>query len=506
MSEKMNVLFFITDQQRADHLGCAGNPILKTPNLDRLASEGVRFNSAYVANPVCMPNRCCIFTGLHANMCARAPGINLADDIPTFSETLHKAGYNTKCIGKMHIQYWAAQLKEGVHSHEFGQEWFDKKTFAKKSEDFLKSLPYYGFSEADITMGHGDVMTGFYRSWLEERAPQYLPIIAKLAKKVLFNLHYKSPLPEEYYPTSYITDRSIDFLERYSKGDLGEEPFFLFVSYPDPHHPVTPPGKWADMYNPEDIELPESFSDQDNVKEHKFFGKRLDHPLFRNMILRTTNEEETREFTARTYGVLSMIDNSVGQILASLDKMGLADNTIVIYTSDHGDMMGDHGLLLKGPLPFDGIYRIPMIWKVPGVAKPGSVTDSLISSVDFAPTILNLCNIDKKDQPPDMQGFDMTPVLEDPKMKIRDRCLIENDRATSEDPLGRLKTLVTEKYSLSVYAGIEDYGDLFDRKSDPMELNNLWFSNPELRHELVEKLMFEMLRTQSLYPEKEART
>jgi len=326
-------------------------------------------------------------------------------------------------------------------------------------------------------------------------------------------------IPEEFYPTSYCTDRAIDFLEKHAKGDHGDKPFLLKVSYPDPHHPCSPPGKWADMYKPEDMILPENFNDIESVKNHPWLSKknRLNHPIFKNMIHHITNEEETRNFIAHTYGMVSMIDDSVGQILAALEKLGMADNTMIVYTSDHGDMMGDHGMILKGFMPYDGILRVPLIWKVPGLAKKGEVSDSLVSAIDLAPTILNLSNIDKKSIPQDMQGVDVTPVLKDPTEKVRESCLIEVDEAdigmASKMPMAaaiggsletRVKYLITEKYSLTIYNGLKGYGDIFDRVNDPLQLNNLWYSNPELRHELVEQLLHEVINAQSLYPKKQA--
>jgi arylsulfatase A-like enzyme len=211
-----------------------------------------------------------------------------------------------------------------------------------------------------------------------------------------------------------------------------------------------------------------------------------------------------------------MIDDSVGQILAALEKLGLADNTMIVYTSDHGDMMGDHGMILKGFMGFNGIINVPLIWKVPGVTKAGAVSDSLVSAVDLAPTILNLSNIDKEAIPLDIQGVDITPVLKDPSEKIRDSCLIEIDetdiraknKSTKSGQLAghlelRIKTLVTERYTLTVYNKLNEYGDLFDRVNDPDELNNLWYSNPELRLKLVDKLLHEVINAQSLYPKKQ---
>lgn len=518
MSKKMNVLFFITDQQRADHLGCAGNPILKTPNLDRLASEGVRFSSAYVASPTCMPNRACIMTGQYPNMCVRAYGVNLnsLEHLPKFPDILRKQGYVTKAIGKMHFNYWARDFTS-FKSVEVINRWISKNKRKSLIENFPK--PYCGFDDVELLAGHGDLCVGHYSEWLEERAPEYAKQIYGKMTTLLDHTYRESFLPEEHYPTSYCTDRAIDFLEKHAKGDNGDKPFLLYVSYPDPHHPCTPPGKWGDMYKPEDIELPKSFNDKENIKNHKFIGPRSDHPQFGRMLFHTSSEEEVRGFTAKTYGMLSMIDDSVGQILAALEKLGLADNTMIVYTSDHGDMMGDHGMILKGFMGFNGIFNVPLIWKVPGITPKGVVSDSLVSSVDLAPTILNLSNINKKKIPLDIQGVDITPILKDPSVKLRDSCIVEVDEADirmkapaiQNNPLLkifgntalRVKSLVTERYTLTVYNQLHGYGDLFDRQNDPDELNNLWYSNPELRLELLDKLVHEIINVQSFYPKKQ---
>lgn len=502
MSEKMNVLFIITDQHRADHMSCAGNTVLKTPNLDRLASEGVRFTSAFVANPICMPNRASIFTGLYPNMHGiRTAGMNLPEDVPTFTETLRSNGYCTAEIGKIHLNWGIRPLVESATSHETGKDWIMKHKHPQLP------LPYYGFEEVELVVGHGMICGGHYMDWLEEKGPQYIPIIKKRAKTFFGKMYFRTEIPEELYPTTYVTERSIAFLERYANGNYGDKPFFLNISYPDPHHPVNPPGKYYDMYKAEDMELPASYNDIENVKNHKFLKPMLNNPFFRGMVLRISKEKEVKEFIAATYGAVAMIDDGIGQILAALEKLGLADNTIVIYTSDHGDLMGDHGMILKGPCPFNGILNVPFIWKIPGMTKSGVVTDSLASSIDISKTILNLVGIDEKERPKDMQGVDLTPVLQNPNEKVRDCCLVEHDEEIEMFNVKlRCRHLITEKYKLSVYDGVEGYGDLFDREKDPEELNNLWYSNPDLRHELVEKLLFANLKAQSRYPKRKAIT
>lgn len=498
-TKKMNVLFIIADQHRADHMSCAGNPVLKTPNLDKLASEGVHFTSTYCANPICSPNRASLLTGLYPNMHGlRSNGINLPENVPTIPEILSNNGYHTHAVGKMHLQWWAQKLEESARSYESVNQWFNEELRYKMKENLPSN--YYGFEELEMILGHGDICAGHYFDWLEERAPQYLPIIREKGHKFFLKTHYKTDIPEELYSTTYVTERSIAYLERYSKGEYGNKPFFLFASYPDPHHPVTPPGKYWDMYKPEEINFPESFNDQENLKNHKFLGKLLDMAFFRGMVLRTDPENLVREFIAATYGAVSMVDHGIGQILDALEKLGFADNTIIIYTSDHGDMMGDHGLILKGPCPFDGILRVPLIWKVPGITK-GGTSNSLVSSIDIPKTILELVQIQKNKQPYEIQGTDITPILNDPSEKVRDFCLVEHDEELHNFGINiRLRHLVTENYKLTIYNGLKGYGDLFDRKNDPLELNNLWYSHPDLRNGMIERLLYENLNAQSRYP------
>jgi arylsulfatase A-like enzyme len=514
MSEKMNVLFIITDQHRADHLSCYGNPIVKTPNLDKLASEGVRFTNAFCTNPMCMPNRATLLTGLYPNVHGvRSNGINLSIDIPTITEALYQRGYHTINVGKPHFNFWTPAYKMLPKSAESFEGWLSDKADDNPVKDNFP-LPYYGFREVELIAGHGNLCLGHYLdNWLEEKAPD----LAKRVKNYFhidnfFTLFCDSFIPEELYNTKYVEERTIAFLERYVKGDYGNKPFFLHCSFPDPHHPVCPPGKYREMYDPKDIELPKSFHNIKNLYDHPFLGPHLRQPIFRGALLRESTEEEVRKFTALNYGSETCIDHSIGQILASLEKLGLADNTMVIFTSDHGDFMGEHGMLLKGPAPFNGVLQIPLIWKVPGITKP-NISNALISSVDIPKTILNLLNLKERHQPPGMQGYDMTSVLKNPKnqdIEPRDCCLIVQDEEVGpKGPLyARLCHYITKDYKLTMYEGVKGYGDLFHRKNDPDELNNLWFNkkNIEIRFELLEGLFQENLKIQSRFPERQAAT
>ncbi|MFX1315781.1 MAG: sulfatase [Promethearchaeota archaeon] len=507
MSEKLNVLFIITDAQRADHLGCAGNPTLKTPNLDRLASEGIRFTNHFCTNPICMPNRATLATGVYPNVHGvRSNGINLSQNIPTFIQTLNKRGWYTAAIGKIHHQYWLGPFRHKSRSAECLTDWAIKrdKSYPVK-ENF--PLPYYGYQEVQLVSGNGSVCSGHYLQWLEEKSPEQAKKMIKRVQNYdnLFNL-FCDEIPEELYNTTYVKERTIAFLERYANGDYGNKPFYLHCSFPDPHYPLYPPKRYQDMYKPDNITLPPNFTDIKNLYSHKFLGSHLRNPPFKKAFLRESTEEEVRKITALTYAAITYVDYSIGQIMAALDKLGYSNNTIIVFMSDHGDLMGDHGLLFKGPCPYNGVLQLPLIWKVPGLTKP-AVSDSLVSSIDYPKTILNLLNIPDRYHPPDMQGFDIYPVLEKPNEKVRDSIFIENDEEIG--PLEtRLRHLITKDFKLTIYEGMSDFGDIYNRINDPYELNNLWFNEnfKDKRFELISRLLQENLKAQKKFPKRIAAT
>jgi arylsulfatase A-like enzyme len=503
MSEKLNVLFIITDALRYDHLGCNGNNKVKTPNLDRLASKAVRFTNYFCTNPICMPNRATLATGLYPNVHGiRSNGINLRENIPTIAETLRKKDWHTAAIGKIHHQYWLGAFKHKYFSNEGLDDWANKKVTSKNFPS-----PYYGYDEVELISGNGTVCAGHYLEWLEEKSSEAAKQMNSRVRNYdnLFSL-FCDPISEDLYNTTYVIERTLDFLKRYVNGDYGGKPFYLHCSFPDPHYPLFPPIKYQNMYKPEEIALPSNFDDIENLYHHQFLRKHLKNPPFKKAFIRESTEDEVRKLTALTYASISYVDACIGRLLASLDKYGLADDTIVIFSSDHGDLMGDHGLLFKGPCPFNGVLQLPLIWKVPGLTKP-SVSRSLVSSIDIPKTILSLLGIKERYHPPDMQGYDITPILKDPKTKVREYCFIENDEEIG--PLNsRLRHLITEEYKLTVYEGEPNFGDIYNRLNDPDELHNLWFE-PEFkgkRFKLVSQLLHENLKAQSRFPKRIAGT
>ena len=497
----MNVLFIITDQQRADHLSCMGNPVLKTPNIDRIATNGgVRFTKYFCANPICMPNRASFFTGAYpSEHKTRSNGINLNPELPMITKVLKNEGYHTCSVGKLHFNFMAppySRFKKYITSVENLFSWVQGDI---NSSSF--PTPYYGFEEVDLTNGHGDVIGGHYFEWLKEQGYDMDEYTTKFTRINYF--YHDTKLPEELYPTTYIADHTVDYLDRFVNGEYGNKPFFLHCSFPDPHQPVCPPGKYKDMYKPEDIKLPSNFTDAENLLNHEFLGPYLKDPEFDHIIPQLVDEDMAKKFTALTYGSIAMIDDGVGKILNYLEKSGLAENTMVMFVSDHGDYCGDHGIAIKGPAHFRGLINMPLLWNVPGLTKT-SVSDSLVSTVDLPKTILNLLGVKKKIQPEIFQGYDMTPILEDPNKKVRNQLLIEHDDEINRNDSFRLRTLVTETHRLTVYDGYENCGEIFNYEKDPGEINNLWDKDKELKVELMNKLLREIISLQPRVPVRKA--
>jgi len=498
MSEKMNVLFIITDQQRADHLSCMGNIVLKTPHIDSIADNGMKFTNYYCSTPICMPNRASLFTGLYPSVHGtRSNGINLNPELPMLSGILRDFGYHTCNVGKLHFNFYANSTDRKISSYEE-----ILKGMSGKLVTSSLPMPYYGFDELHMTNGHGDVIAGHYLEWLEEKQFNQIDILKNSIGNI-FKLYYDSIIPEDLYPTSYITEKTIDYLERFSERKFDKENFFLHCSFPDPHHPVCPPGKYKDLYKPEDIELPLNFDDGEKLLNHPFLGPQLKDKRFVHLLPQKIDEETAKIFTALTYGSISMIDDGVGRILKTLEKTGLADNTMVIFTSDHGDYCGDHGLVLKGPAHFRSVINMPLIWKIPGLTR-STTTNSLVSTVDLPKTILTLLGVKKKLFPEILQGYDLTPLLNNPNEKIRNQVLIEHDEELAQDKIIRLRTLITEEHRLTIYDGFDDFGDIFNYKDDPYEVNNLWNIEKELKNQLLEKLLREIINLQPRKPKRVA--
>ena len=510
MADRPNFLCIVTDQQRADHLSCAGDPLLQTPHIDRIAADGVRFQRAYVNTPLCMPGRATMFTGRTSRgHGVRTNGVPLDYAVPTMTEALRQSGYRTHGVGKIHLRPFGTA--KGREPAELDPRDFPESR-AMWDSGRIEALPqpYFGLERVEFAGGHGSWMWGDYLAWLRaQRADGFDLLQAKAGTPTPHKAEqaWKSALPEELHHSAWVADRTIAFL----KAAAAEpKPFFLWCSFPDPHHPYCPPAPWSEMYDPAEVRFP--IRREGELDDLPPFYKRVFEqgmPLSGRFGATRMNDEQLREILALTYGMISLFDHHVGRILDALEEAGLRENTVVTFMSDHGDMMGDHWLINKGPFHFDGLLKTPFLWSWPGRFQPGVETDALASHLDFAPTILDLAGVpipegpvpavpEAPDMPPPWPGLSLAPILKGEEESLHGAVVVEND----EDYLGlRLRTLITERYQLTVYSG-EDYGELFDLEEDPEQVHNLWSSaaHRSVREGLHHWLLHELLLTDSALP------
>ena len=491
-----NFLFIITDQHRARDLGCYGNQIVATPHIDALAQQAVVMDRAYVASPACMPNRSTLMTGrmpsLHG---VRSNGIALSLDAVTFPRLLAAAGYRTAMVGKSHLQNFTG-LKALVSRHDLreGQappppalaEARDRAPGDYLQEDlrrwreddgFELQVPFYGFDGVDLAIGHGDEVDGHYGRWLRSRAPeldaQRFGPPGRRGPGLALVQSWETPLPEELHPTRWVAERTVSRLEAFARQP--QQPFFLYCSFPDPHHPFTPPGRYRGLYAPGDIPLPESWHQADKPAHLAWLHAQRDagQAVKHTPALYACTEAEAREATALTYGLVTMLDDAIGSVLQALERTGLHENTVVVFTTDHGEYLGEHQLMLKGPLHYDCLIRTPLIWRDPQRPGAGRRSDALAGTLDLARTVLDRAGVAPANG---MQGCSLLPLLRGESGPVHQALLVEDEVQRTflgfDRPV-RVRTLVTRRHRLSIYDAA-GWGELYDLEEDPHELRNLW--------------------------------
>ncbi len=492
MTGRPSFILFITDQQQAGMLGCAGDPVVKTPNIDAIAAAGTRFDRFYVAMPSCMPNRASILTSLYPSVNGvRFNGIPLPEDSVTFPKLFKAAGYQTGLTGKGHLQPFLEPFSE---KHSDDCPWWRKELDCQGSN---LSPPYYGFDSISLVTGHGDRCGGHYQTWLKERLPDYPEYVGsenQLPHDYSCPQAVRTRLPEELYSTSYIAERAIDFLEERVRID-DDCPFVLVVSFSDPHHPFNPPGRYWDMYDPEDVVLPENFSSSETpphlaaVRKARLAG--TDSRGGYGPV--ALDKREARQAIALTYGMITMIDDAIGRIRTRVAELGLSEETVQVFTSDHGDLLGDHGLMLKGPLHYESLILVPFLLEDPMRDAGNTVESGLFSGVDIGVSLLNRAGIES---PPGAHGMSLFDVL-DGRKTGRQSLLIEDEYQLSppgfEKP-PRMRTIVSEKWRMTAYMD-EPWGELYDLANDPGETRNLWNNRSvaRVKSQLTEELVSLMI-------------
>jgi arylsulfatase A-like enzyme len=496
-----NILIIMCDQLRSDYLGYAGNPLAQTPNIDALAARGTVFENAYVANPICQPNRASILTGqMPSSHGVRTNGITLDPRNMTYGDELRAAGYKTFYTGKSHFQNFGGPrgIRPGQYDGNSGNDatvspgdgWNEFELKVRHDAGWVDMpKPYYGFDVTELAMAHADTAMGHFRHWMIERGGHPDKLCGPHNALPHEGTHpqvWRTRVPEELYSTTYVTEKATSYLDESAKTGT---PFCVVASYPDPHHPWSPPGKWFDMVSPDAVELPKTYGDthEHSMPHYKNMKANPGGPMMFGPLPWHATPEQVREIIALTHGYMGFVDWGVGQLMAALKRNNQLDNTIIIFTSDHGDMMGDHGMVLKVAMHYRGCIGVPLIVSAPGKAAGRST--ALVSSIDIAPTLLELAGAAPF---VGVQGKSLAPIMDDHRATVRDALLIEEDQnhdfALQGRPL-KMRTLVTAEARMTRYYH-SDHGELFDLNSDPDEMNNLFSqeSGRFLRTRLMEQL------------------
>jgi arylsulfatase A-like enzyme len=474
----VNIVLITTDQQRADSVGAYGNPVCRTPNLDRLATEGTRFDACRTQNPYCQPSRATILTGTYPSTHGvTSNGIDLPDDateraLPTL---LGQAGYRTALLGKAHFASTYPVLPTGRLESVDGS--------ARMADDWFG--PYVGFEHVELVLfGHnmriaplmgqwtwcfGPPPMGLhYGRWLFrdgfERGVERLRLMQPEAAGAVWDhtQTWRNALPEEDHPTTWVGDRAVDWIRDAATGD---RPFFAWVSFTDPHHPMDPPAPWSDLYTADDVAecLPEK-------REGEFDTKPAFHRAWargaRGLPMEWANpgganysDRELATMIAGYYGMVSQLDHQIGRVLDTLDELGIAGETLVIATTDHGEFLGDHQMMFKGPLHYEGLLRLPLIVRGPGFGA-GAVVGDPVGTIDLVPTALEAAGVEV---PAWVEGRSLTALG-------REHVLTENDhQMVIELPL---RTITTDRYKLTRYLAAPEQGELYDLREDPGEFVN----------------------------------
>lgn len=504
---KPNILLITSDQQHYMTLG-SNNIDIKTPNLDRLAKLGMTSNRSYCPNPTCTPTRASIITGQYPSQHgAWSLGTKLDESKCTLGDILSDEGYETTLVGKAHFQP-TKQTKdyESIESSPVLQDLDFWREYKKK---------FYGFQNIELLRNHTNewLVGQHYAIWLEEKEfdnwrDYFLtptgnmkennncnPIkllqenngdISKL-KKGWGN--WKIPLEAHY--NQFISERTNDYID---KAISASKPFMIWASFPDPHPDYFVPEPYASMYNPDELTLHTADGKEHNYTNPIVSETQKLNPNFEQynesgfhthgLHSHIQDESSLRQDLAWYYGMVTFMDEHIGKILDKLEDLEIIDNTLIVFTTDHGHYIGQHGLIRKGPFHYEDALKIPFIVSYPQKIVPNWGSEALNTLVDLAPTILDIVGIDIPHQ---MTGVSQKDVWYGLRGKARNHVICENRH---EESKLHARTYIDSRYKLTVYQGFE-FGDIFDLKNDPKEIHNLWDDENflELKVKLLKKFI-----------------
>lgn len=473
------ILFVTTDQQRYDTLGCNGGILSRTPTIDALAARGYRYERAVPQSVVCMPSRSTLLTGQHPSTHGVwMNGVPLPADAPSVAVELQRAGYRTALIGKPHFEPFVDPFAL-----------FAENSFARSGT----FGPHRGFEHFE-TATHGAMGPLHYAQWLAREHPEAVGMFYRVLDNDLEvnalgggdtgapQVH-DNPIPREWYHTDWVADRTISWLESLADDD----DWFCWLSFPDPHHPWDPPVSEMHRVNWRDVPLPvgypESAAEREALLDRKprhwrawYDGtvvSNYEAPL--SWVPATMTADQVREVNARNAVEIELIDEALGRVLRAVEHRGWGDDVDVIFTTDHGELQGDFGLLFKGPYHVDGLMRLPLIWAPARNSAPtaASVTTP-VGLLDVAPTFCTIAGID----PPSwMEGSPLPIDDSDASTRGFGRVLTEWDSELFGVTVS-LRTITRDGWVCSTYLpgtmhdGSE--GELYNIVDDPLQRVNRW--------------------------------
>lgn len=468
-----NIVFIQADQLAAKQLHCYGGEVESSPTLDRLAREGMRFDRCYTTYPICLPNRATMLTGRSPVVHGLVSGkCRLHADNPTYAHVLRRAGYHIGGFGKFH--------REGTsspHPRVLDDLGFDEFTIVEddKRGPYLEWIRREHPEYYEMALGrlgkHKGHLTGEQKRLRESaREKVFRPLLNETGYYHMF----PSPFPAEIHDTKYITDRGLEFIDAHLESPP-DDPFFCQISYVDPHDPYDPPRPYSGMFEPEEMPepLPQEWREQ---------GPHcLDEVNALNCrVIREENPPVFRRAAALYHGSIRLMDDHIARVTDFLENRGLLENTLVVFTTDHGDMMGDHGFMAKGPVHYDGCIRCPLI--VWGAGIETGASDRLVCGLDFFSTFCELAGIETNLLPPvEGKSFARTALGGADEEEWREVAI----------NYAGVQSVVTEDgWRLTRYHDADE-GQMMHLREDPDEQHNL-YNDPDFaykRRELLERLI-----------------
>lgn len=459
-----NVLWICTDQQRFDTLGATGNSFVHTPNLDGLAASGVLCTHCFCQNPVCTPSRASFLTGRYprTTRCRQNGQAIPADEVPV-TRVLAEAGYHCGLVGKLHISPVAPKVTPVIE---------------RRIADGYGEFHWSHHPAADWPANE-------YTRWLDGRGTQFHSTPVEGCRYI------RRGMPIQDHQTTWCGDVAAGFIRGAARFN---RPWLLSVNPFDPHHPFDPPPELLDQYLAGIDRIPLPNYVQGELANKPVFQQR-DHRGAYNrpgsFACSEMSPKDHRHIRAAYWAMIDLIDRAVGRMLDALAETGQLERTIVIFMSDHGELLGDHGLYLKGPHFYDPAVRVPLILSWPGRVAP-TVMSSLVELVDLAPTLLDACGLPRS---PGMQGRSLWPLLIGQDQQVREDVYCEFYNAGTH-PDAQATMVRTASAKLVAYHG-QGTGELYDLTVDANESHNLWAQGTAaaLKEQMLSKLCDRMAWT-----------